>query len=615
MRDNKFVCAHWLFVLWSLILVVSLQAQSPVEYWVGSITAGEETIIVRLSRSTAFIYQDKTTFAQDLVDQTFVVNELPFIARWDEEQVTVIQAEISSKFSAVVPMLDDPYRFLGYYETSEGQSRFVYHIDALRLAYLEGNTRVTLFSLGDGHFLSHKNESIQFVDDVLQVREGATFIKQNRFTVEEVQFPSGTALLKGTLFRPVSKEPVASVVIAHGSSPNTRWAYQQEAGWFVLSGAAVLIYDKRGAGESTGETETASLQELADDAISAATYLQTRSDIQSNQITIWGVSQGVAVASLAAAKSSAFAYVIGVSGAGYPLRHQEMYRLDQLYRENDYALSKMGWHFWHLAFDLLTETAQGRFPDLGFQDHLGLSLDLAAIWHKVPQPTLLIYGGRDKLVESQTAIANIQAAFSASQHTDYQIVLFPTGNHGILDSGTGGSLEFNDHIADGYILLMATWLADHVTGQATPQQLAPSTTSSPDFGPGGRYTTTAFYQTAAFQIGLLLGMSLVWVWGLVAGFSPLARLTSAMGLLTFGIFLWLIVTVVFSPLAASPVPKWMPLFQLFCVATAAVMAAALIQGVSVYKQGRFNITLQHTLMTIAFFIYVGWLWYWQLLGV
>ena len=275
----------------------------------------------------------------------------------------------------------------------------------------------------------------------------------------------------------------------------------------------------------------------------------------------------------------------------------------------------MSWHFWHLAFDLLTETSQGHLPDLGFRDYLGLSLDLAAIWENVPQPTLLIYGGRDTLVEPQTAIANIKAVLSASQHIDYQIVLFPTGNHGILDTGTGGSLEFNDHTVDGYISLMTNWLSDHVSGQATPQQIAPVTTSSPDFASGGRYSTTAFYQTAAVQIGILLVMSFVFFWGLLAGFSRLVRIASGMGLLTVGIFLWLIFTVIFSPLAVNPVPTWMPLFQLFCVTTVVVLLVALIREIRVYQQRRFNVTLQHVLMTMLFFVYVGWLWYWQLLGV
>jgi dienelactone hydrolase len=63
---------------------------------------------------------------------------------------------------------------------------------------------------------------------------------------------------------------------------------------------AVLGYDKRGVGGSTGDWNTASFEDLAGDVVAAFEYLKTRSDIRRDQIGTLGWSQAGWIMPLAA---------------------------------------------------------------------------------------------------------------------------------------------------------------------------------------------------------------------------------------------------------------------------------------------------------------------------
>ena len=94
---------------------------------------------------------------------------------------------------------------------------------------------------------------------------------------EEVEFSSGSILLSGTLMLPENATASSGLVLIGGSGPTDR----RNDGFFdllsddlVQEGIAVLAFDKRGTGRSTGRWETATIGELADDADAALTALE-----------------------------------------------------------------------------------------------------------------------------------------------------------------------------------------------------------------------------------------------------------------------------------------------------------------------------------------------------
>src|SRR5260221_327054 len=74
------------------------------------------------------------------------------------------------------------------------------------------------------------------------------------YTTREVRFASGGSRLAGTVYVPDSgPAPRAGIVLLQGSSTNLRSEYRFYADHFARVGLAVLAFDKRGAGESSGD--------------------------------------------------------------------------------------------------------------------------------------------------------------------------------------------------------------------------------------------------------------------------------------------------------------------------------------------------------------------------
>ncbi len=138
----------------------------------------------------------------------------------------------------------------------------------------------------------------------------------------DLSIASRSATLAATLrFPTVGKPPYPAIVLAHGSGLITRTEQRWLADRFLAMGLAVLIYDQRGVGESTGtyvNVGTARSIEifglLADDALAGVHAIRDRPDIDARRIGLGGVSQAGWITPLAASRSSAVTFVVILSG-------------------------------------------------------------------------------------------------------------------------------------------------------------------------------------------------------------------------------------------------------------------------------------------------------------
>jgi pimeloyl-ACP methyl ester carboxylesterase len=91
------------------------------------------------------------------------------------------------------------------------------------------------------------------------------------------------------------------------------------------------LYDKRGAGRSTGASwELASFEDLAGDAEQAMNNVASRPEIDPHRVGLFGLSQGAWLIEMVAARSSKVAFLVVVAGGGIPVWQQELY-----YRANE----------------------------------------------------------------------------------------------------------------------------------------------------------------------------------------------------------------------------------------------------------------------------------------
>jgi pimeloyl-ACP methyl ester carboxylesterase len=135
---------------------------------------------------------------------------------------------------------------------------------------------------------------------------------------EPVSFQNGDVTLSGTLFRAAGQGRHPAVVVYHAAGGGARdyHAYQHLSAVLPAAGFSVLLFDRRGSGESTGDFNKATFRDLATDGIAGIALLKSRPDIDSTRIGVWGVSQGGWLAPLAATMSDDISFVISVSGPG-----------------------------------------------------------------------------------------------------------------------------------------------------------------------------------------------------------------------------------------------------------------------------------------------------------
>jgi hypothetical protein len=132
---------------------------------------------------------------------------------------------------------------------------------------------------------------------------------------EEIQFANGDVQLKGTVYLPKTGNHLPAVVVLHHAALPTRDAnlYRHLCEGLPALGFAVLVYDRRGSGQSTGELNKDDYETLADDAVAGQHALARLSRIDPTKIGFWGMSQGGWLAVLAAGRSGDAAFAVAVS--------------------------------------------------------------------------------------------------------------------------------------------------------------------------------------------------------------------------------------------------------------------------------------------------------------
>lgn len=149
--------------------------------------------------------------------------------------------------------------------------------------------------------------------------------KSKSYKEEEVAFKNGEITLTGTLTLPKTKGKHPAIVLITGSGAQNRDVdiygfklFKVIAETLTRQGIAVLRYDDRGVGKSTGKISNSTSADFADDAIAGVKLLEKRNDINPEQIGLLGHSEGGMVAPLAHMKYPKIAFLVLVAGTTVP---------------------------------------------------------------------------------------------------------------------------------------------------------------------------------------------------------------------------------------------------------------------------------------------------------
>lgn len=131
--------------------------------------------------------------------------------------------------------------------------------------------------------------------------------------------------LAGTLTLPEGEGPHPAVILMTGSGPQDRnetvMGHQPFLVWAdALSrrGVAVLRYDDRGIGASTGSFQAATGADLASDARAALDWLATQPEIDPTRIGLMGHSEGATLAPYVVQQGGDAAWVVMLAGPTVP---------------------------------------------------------------------------------------------------------------------------------------------------------------------------------------------------------------------------------------------------------------------------------------------------------
>lgn len=158
-------------------------------------------------------------------------------------------------------------------------------------------------------------------------------------TPEQITFQNNGISFTGDLYLPEGAGPWPVMVVLHAASFGLRTdvCYRHMAQDLPGRGVGVFIYDRRGCGQSGGDFETASFQDLADDARAAVKNVGGIARVDKGRFILYGISQGGWIAPLAAAGNPMVERLVIVSSSAVSPAAQMNYAAEYQLREKGYT--------------------------------------------------------------------------------------------------------------------------------------------------------------------------------------------------------------------------------------------------------------------------------------
>ena len=307
------------------------------------------------------------------------------------------------------------------------------------------------------------------------------------YAEEAVVFRNAGITLSGTLLTPRGKGPLPAIVFAHGSGAMDRTADNFLGDYLARHGVVVLLYDKRGVGESTGEWRGASLADLAADAVAGVRFLRARSGVDSNRVGVAGRSQGGQLAVISAQRHREVAFAINVSGSLVPPWRQMNYEAaatmtrDKLSREDSVSAQAILNEKWSVArtgngWDSLAAHVRriraAKPAWLGYvqlPDNLSdirdswegqMGFEYGPVLAQLTKPVLALFGDRDTSTPTAETVARLRAGLREARNARGTIRVYANADHALLIwRNHTAELELPSY-PSGYPEIIARWVHD-----------------------------------------------------------------------------------------------------------------------------------------------------------
>ena len=279
-----------------------------------------------------------------------------------------------------------------------------------------------------------------------------------------ISFPGGSPVvrLSGSITAPKGKKKVPGVVLLSGSGPHNRdgeqfyhKTFQVLADELTRRGFAVLRYDERGVGESTGKYSGTRIDELAEDAKAAVRALRSEKRLKVKNVYVVGHSQGSLEAQIVAAQDPSIAGVVLLAGVGLSgvesskaqyrallkargvteeqaaqdlLIYDKSYEIVGQAPDSSSAVAQL--REWHKEIGLEAQYSQMYItPFVDTWRFQFLRFDPAPNLRRIQVPVLFIAGDKDSQIAVEKESEAIKAGLAAGGNTSFQSHILPGLNH------------------------------------------------------------------------------------------------------------------------------------------------------------------------------------------
>jgi pimeloyl-ACP methyl ester carboxylesterase len=364
---------------------------------------------------------------------------------------------------------------------------------------------------GDFEQLGYKGTfELSKVDEAAAAQATQTALEALPYATEEVSIQNGEITLGGTLSIPAGEGPFPAVVLISGSGAQNRdediygfKIFGVIADHLTREGIAVLRYDDRGVGASTGDIVNATSNDFAGDAVAWVQYLKTRPEINPAAIGLFGHSEGGIVAPLAAQQSEDIAFLVlmaGTAQTGEQITYEQVELLsratglsDAEIEENlalqrrifDGLLRDVDWDGAVEALrqeitDQITALSDAEKAALGdTSQYIDTAVEqqlstLQSAWYKyfltydplpvleqTTLPVLALFGELDLQVPADPNAALMQNAFEEAENPDATVITYPKANHLFQEAITGNPDEYatlEPGFVDGFLEDITAWI-------------------------------------------------------------------------------------------------------------------------------------------------------------
>ena len=324
-------------------------------------------------------------------------------------------------------------------------------------------------------------------------------LKPYPYYTEDITFENSQAgiTLAGTLALPSTQRNFPVAILITGSGPQNRdeeisghKPFLIIADHLTKQGIAVLRFDDRGVGQSTGEFKTATTADFASDVASAIKYVKSRKEINDNKIGLIGHSEGGMVAPLVASESEDVNFMVMLAGPGIDLVnlmlmqqellakaygiseadinkyilpvHKKVYHMITTYSDST-ALKAELKDLIDESYDKIKEaydrsSADAMISDLTKEEAISmqaeewssewyryfLKYDPASILENVSCPVLALNGDKDLQVTPKENLSAIDSALRRGGNTNVTVKMLPNLNHLFQNCETGSPEEYDE---------------------------------------------------------------------------------------------------------------------------------------------------------------------------